>query len=320
MSSDVRLSVVIVNWNSRDDLRACLSSLKSQTHQNVEIIVIDNGSSDGSAEMVSVDFPQYRLIPEIENLGFAEGCNRGIELATGPWVAMLNNDCIADPNWTRALVDAADRAHPSCGMLQSLLLFLDRPDTINSTGIELTAHGGGRDRHRDRSRTADGVSTAQPIFCPTAGAAAYRRTMLDAIRLPTGYFDRDYFMYLEDLDLGWRARLAGWTAEYVPDSIAYHKWHGSADRHGRAWLTTTARINRIRTLLKNASLGFMAKTITRYPSEVVGELWQGRARMGGHLARAVWRGLAQRPKVSAMARVDRRELEREWVRPVDLSA
>jgi hypothetical protein len=270
--------------------------------------------------MASVDFPQCRLIRETENLGFAEGCNRGIAAATGPWVAMLNNDCIADPDWAQALIARAERVDSTCGMLQSLLLFLDRPDTINSTGIELTAHGGGRDRHRDRSRTAVGVSTAHSIFCPTAGAAAYRRTMLDAIRLPTGYFDRDYFMYLEDLDLGWRARLAGWTAEFVPGSIAYHKWHGSSDRHGRAWLAATARINRIRTLLKNASFRFILQTVTGYPSEVVQELTQDRARLGGRLAGAVWRSLAQRPKVSAMARVDRRELEREWAKPVDLPA
>lgn len=317
---DVRLSVVIVNWNSREELRACLSSLKSQTHQDLEIIIVDNGSSDGSAEMVSADFPQCRLIRQTENLGFAEGCNRGIEAATGPWIAMLNNDCVADSNWARALVEAAGHAHPTCGMLQSLLLFLDRPTTINSTGIELTAHGAGRDRDRDRSRTTAEVLTAQPIFCPTAGAAAYRRTMLDAIRLSTGYFDRDYFMYLEDLDLGWRARLAGWSAQFVPDSIAFHKWHGSSDRHSRAWLTTTVRINRIRTLLKNASFRFMAKTITQYSFEVIEELQHGRLQMAGRLARVVWRSLALRSTVSAMARVDRGELEREWVKPVALSA
>jgi hypothetical protein len=309
----VRFSVVIVNWNSRDDLRACVASLRSQTHADLEIIVVDNGSSDGSAEMVSAEFPECVLIRERENLGFAEGCNRGIDAAAGAWVAMLNNDCIADPDWARALVDAAEQSVPACGMLQSLMLFQDRPDTINSTGIELTAHGGGRDRDRDRPRHSDGASTPQTIFCPTAGAAAYRRGMLDAIRLSSGYFDREYFMYLEDLDLGWRARLAGWTAEYVPGSVVHHKWHGSADRHGRDWLTAAARVNRIRTLLKNASPRFLARTIAAHGAEVVELVKDGRTAVARRLARAVRRSLAQRREVSALARVDRRALERAWV-------
>jgi GT2 family glycosyltransferase len=308
----VRLSVVIVNWNSRDDLRACLVSLRSQTHPDLEVIVVDNGSTDGSPEMVSADFPECTLLTQTTNLGFAEGCNRGIEAATGPWVAMLNNDCVADPGWARALVDAAEHAAPACGMLQSLLLFLKQPGTINSTGIELTAHGGGRDRDRDRPRPAVDAATPEPIFCPTAGAAAYRRAMLDAIRLSTGYFDRDYFMYLEDLDLGWRARLAGWTAHYIPGSVVYHKWHGSSDRHGRSWLVIAVGINRIRTLLKNASPLFLVRAGAVFGFEIVELMQHGGLPAVRRLIVAVRRSLARRREVSAMARVERRAVERAW--------
>jgi GT2 family glycosyltransferase len=246
----VRLSIVIVNWNSRDDLRPCLESLRAQTLRDFEIIVVDNGSTDGSAAMVASDFPECRLLAQPGNLGFAEGCNRGIEGATGDWIATLNNDCVADAGWAQALVEAAEHAPASCGMLQSLMLFLERPGTINSTGIELTALGGGRDRHRDRSWPNDEARRPSSIFCPTAGAAAYRRTMLDAIRLSTGYFDRTHFMYFEDLDLGWRARLAGWEALYVPASLVRHKWHGSTGRHGSSWLAVLAGVNRVRTQIK----------------------------------------------------------------------
>ena len=173
---------------------------------------------------------------------------------------MLNNDCVAEAGWAQALVDAASRAPASCGMLQSLMVFLDRPGTINSTGIELTALGNGRDRHRDRSWPNDDSKRPAAIFCPTAGAAAYRRAMLDQIRLSTGYFDRNHFMYLEDLDLGWRARLAGWDALYVPDSVVRHRWHGSTDRHGASWLAVLSGINRVRTQLKNASPSLIART------------------------------------------------------------
>jgi hypothetical protein len=310
----MRLSVVIVNWNSRDDLRACLDSLKSQTHPDLEIIVVDNGSSDGSAEMVSTAFPGCRLLAQHDNLGFAEGCNRGVDAATGPWVAMLNNDCVADPAWAAALVDAAERAPASCGMLQSLMLFLDRPGTINSTGIELTALGGGRDRHKDRAWPNAASAQAAAIFCPTAGAAAYRRAMLDQIRLSTGYFDRSHFMYFEDLDLGWRARIAGWEAEYVPGSVVRHKWHGSTDRHGTSWLVVLSGINRVRTQLKNASPFLMAKTSPVTAIEAVQITKHGGIAALRRLADAVRESLALRQEVSAMARAARRSVERSWTR------
>jgi GT2 family glycosyltransferase len=308
----VRLSIVIVNWNLRDDLRACLESLRAQTLSDLEIIVVDNGSTDGSASMVASDFPASRLLAQSENLGFAEGSNRGIEASTGEWVATLNNDCVAEAGWAQALAEAAERAPASCGMLQSLMVFLDRPATINSTGIELTALGSGRDRHGDRPWPNDDARRSSAIFCPSAGAAAYRRTMLDAIRLSTGYFDRTHFLYFEDLDLGWRARLAGWDALYVPESMVRHKWHGSTDRHGASRLAVLAGINRLRTQIKNASPSFIARTS---PVTIAKTLEiAGRAGVDGlsRLKAAVQESLAMREEVEKMARVSRRAVERSW--------
>jgi GT2 family glycosyltransferase len=308
----VRLSIVIVNWNSRDDLRRCLESMRAQTLRDIEVIVVDNGSTDGSTAMAAAEFPDCRLLAQSDNVGFAEGCNRGIEVSTGDWVAMLNNDCIADPRWAQALVDAADRAPASCGMLQSLMLFLERPGTINSTGIELTALGSGRDRHRDRPWPNDASRREAAIFCPTAGAAAYRRTMLDAIRLSTGYFDRTHFMYSEDLDLGWRARLAGWDAVYVPASMVRHKWHGSTDRHGASWLAVLSGINRVRTLIKNGSPSLIARTSPVTIVETL-EIARHAGRDGlRRLHAAVRESLAARAEVTKMARVGRRSVERAW--------
>jgi GT2 family glycosyltransferase len=308
----MRLSVVIVNWNSRADLKACLESLAAQSHTDLEIIVVDNGSTDGSATMVANEFSQCRLLAETDNLGFAEGCNRGIDASTSAWVAMLNNDCVAEREWAGALADAARRAPESCGMLQSLMLFLDRPHTVNSTGIELTALGGGRDRHGGRRWPNEASSRPAAIFCPTAGAALYRRAMLDRIRLSTGYFDRTHFMYFEDLDLGWRARLAGWDALYVPESRVRHKWHGSTDRHGASWLAVLSGINRVRTQIKNASPFLIARTS---PVTMVETLEI--ARHGGidglrQLTRAVRESRALRREVSRTMRVGRRTIERTW--------
>src|SRR6476620_7108509 len=110
----MRLSVVIVNWNTREDLDACLSSLREQSHRDLEIIVVDNGSTDGSAGMIAERFPEVTLLAETENLGFAEACNRGIAVSTAEWVALLNNDTVVRPDWARELVQAASTAPPTC--------------------------------------------------------------------------------------------------------------------------------------------------------------------------------------------------------------
>jgi N-acetylglucosaminyl-diphospho-decaprenol L-rhamnosyltransferase len=307
------LSVVVVNWNSRDDLRACLSSLAAQTHRELEVIVVDNGSSDGSAEMVGSEFPASILIREHDNLGFAAGCNRGIDASHGDWVALLNNDAVAERGWAKALVEAIERAPSECGMLQSLLVYQERPGIVNSTGIELTHSGGGRDR--DGGKALEDATPSPDILCPTAGAAAYRRAMLDDVRLPNGFFDEDHFMYYEDLDLGWRARLAGWSARYVGDSVVLHRWHGSSDRHGPSWLVVISCTNRLRTLLKNASVPFIVRTSPRTVLELAKLIWHGKSAAAISLARAIRTSVRLRARVGAMSRIPRRTLEQKWTAP-----
>jgi GT2 family glycosyltransferase len=304
------LSVVIVNWNSKDDLSACLQSLEQQTHQELEVIVVDNGSEDGSIEHVRARFPSVHLIEAGENLGFAEGCNRGIAEAHGPWIALLNNDAVADARWAEELVRAAEKADPRCGMLQSVMYFLDKPDVINSMGLFITRSGGGIDRREGEKREH---AARENIFCPTGGAAAYRRAMLDEVRLPVGWLDREYFMYAEDLDLGWRAQLAGWTAELVPDSWVLHKFHGSTVRRGRAWFVVMTRTNRLRTLLKNASPAFLALTVPYTFLEMVELAWHGGWPAVRALPTAVRQSLRQRANIAQRATVDRRSIEQRWV-------
>jgi len=306
----MRLSVVIVNWNSRDDLAECLESMVAQTHQDLEVIVVDNGSQDGSVAMVRERYSRFRVLDEGKNLGFAEGCNRGIAAASGEWVAMLNNDTVAEPRWAEALVAAADVGPPELGMLQSLMLFMQKPDVVNSTGIELDRYGSGVDRGEGASR----ANAQQPaeIFCCCAGAAAYRRSMLEQIKLKSGYFDRQHFMYSEDLDLGWRARLAGWSARYVPDSVVLHRYHGSSDRHGPLWLQTMGTTNRVRTLLKNGSLRLIAtqslallRLSFKLGRQAGADGWRA-------LARAVKSGIGTRSEVNALCKHSRLDVEARW--------
>ncbi len=312
-SRPMLLSVVVVNWNSKNELEACLASLQVQTHSELEVVVVDNGSTDGSVQMVRERFPAVNLLAESDNLGFAEGCNRGIAVCAAPWIALLNNDAVADSRWAEEFVRAAETVPETCGMLQSLMLFQHEPDTINSTGIELAKSGGGRDRKEKQQRPAAG-GPLEEIFCPTGGAAAYRRAMLEQLKLPSGYFDRDYFCYCEDMDLGWRARVAGWSAFFVPSSIVLHRYHASSSRRGHAWLAQIKGINRIRTLLKNASVRFILKTSPHTAFEVAEVLWYGRIDGAGKLLGAVQTSLQQRLMVRRLRQVPRRAIERSWVR------
>lgn len=304
------LSVVIVNWNSEDDLRACLSSLQAQTVRDFETIVVDNGSEDGSAEMVRREFGEVKLIEAGANLGFAEGCNLGIEASRGSWAFMLNNDTVADPRWAEALLGAIEAAPSHCGMVQSMLLFMDRPHTINSTGIRLRPNGRGSDRQEGCLR---GEAVAGPIFCPTAGAAAYRRSMLEQVALADGYFDRRHFCYFEDLDLGWRARLAGWSARVDPASWVLHRYHGSSHRHGDGWLARIGHTNHYRTIVKNASWSLVAGAIPKCLIQAAQIARYGGTKGISDAALAIAEALETRDEVERLRVVDRRALETRWI-------
>ncbi len=308
----MQLSIVIVNWNSRDDLAACLESLRAEGSEDFEVIVVDNGSQDGSVELLRERYPEVTLLAQPTNLGFAEACNLGIAASTGEWAVMLNNDTVVEPGFIEALKQSATTAPRDCGMLQCLMLFMNRPEVTNSTGIVLRGDGGGSDRGAGRRRTT--WTSTEDIFCPTAGAAAYRRTMLEEVRLGQGYFDRSHFCYLEDLDLGWRARLAGWSAQLVPGAVVHHRYHGSSDRHGRAWHTVISKTNRTRTLVKNASWPFLLRV-----GPVLAANWLAIWRAGGvtavrRLPEVLGQAWASRAEVTRMARVGRRTTERAWVK------
>jgi GT2 family glycosyltransferase len=302
---------VVVNWNSRDDLDRCLASLDRQTCRTVETIVVDNASGDRSAEMVRARFPNVVLLEQAKNLGFAEACNRAIEVSRGEWVALLNNDAIAEPEWAERLVAAAEVAVPECGMLQSTMYFLGSEAKINSLGLRLTRSGGAIDRAEGETRRPSGEQ--EPIFCPSGGAGAYRRSMLETIRLRTGYLDRDYFCYCEDSDLGWRAQLAGYTAKLVPDAVVRHQWHASTAKRGRGWFVTMTRTNRLRTLVKNASPLFLVTTAPHSLWELCELAWHGGIEALVMLPKALKESKALRGDVAKIAVRARRDVEKRWV-------
>lgn len=213
-----RASVVIPTWNGAALLRTALLSLRRQTYRDFQVVVVDNGSRDRTREMLADEFPDVVCVPLPENCGFAAAVNRGIGVAKGEYVALLNNDAEAEPGWLGALVAVLDR-RPDVGSVASKMLDAGRPGIIDAAGdtMSLFAWNAGHGEP-DGPKFARG----REILSACAGAAAYRRTLFDAV----GMFDEAYFAWFEDVDLGIRAQLAGFRCWYEPDAIVRH--HGSA--------------------------------------------------------------------------------------------
>ena len=311
MSDAFAITLLIVNWNGCADLRDCLQSLAQQSDRDFAVLVVDNGSTDESCAMLRREFPAVRILETGENLGFAEGCNRGISAVHTPWIFVLNNDTRLDPHAIRELRQAAQRGNAQLGMLQARIVFMDRPAVTNSTGVSVQSDG--RFIDRDFAAPLRASDIPEEIFCASAGAALYRREMLEAVRLPSGVFDRSFFMYYEDVDLGWRCRLAGWSAAYVPQAIVHHRFQGSASRQKRAFVATHCHANKLRTLLKNASLRYIGRALPFVLLRDVAPLFRHqRGAAFGLLGKALRDGFAQRGLVRRLARRPRREIETRW--------
>jgi GT2 family glycosyltransferase len=304
------LAVVIVNWNSREDVLAGIHSLRHQPSFGLDIVVVDNGSSDGSVGAIRREFPDVRVIESGTNLGFAEGCNRGIKATSSEWVFLLNNDAAVAPSCMAELRRAAAGAPEDVGMIQPMIVFATKPTHVNSSGVVVFRTGQARDRHFAEPVLA--ATSAEDPFCSSAGAALYRRSMLERVQLGTGYLGRDFFMYFEDVDLGWRCRLAGYRAIYVPDARVLHRFQGSSRRRGNAFVTTQCRINRIAMMVHNASIGFILRSwiVTAY--EVKAILQEVGVRPLLDLLRRLPTLITDRIRIGRMSRIGRRQLERAW--------
>ncbi len=212
------ISIIIPNWNGAHHLPTCLDSLRQQTYVPFETILVDNGSADDSVPLVRNRYPDVRLLLLPENRGFAGAVNAGItQAARGEIIALLNNDTEADPGWLAGLQAALDR-HPGAGMAASKILLFDLRDHFHSAG-----DGYGRDGipiNRGVWQQDDGqFDKEELIFGGCGGAVVYRRSMLDEV----GLLDESLGSYCEDVDLNWRAQLAGWKCVYAPKAVVYHK-------------------------------------------------------------------------------------------------
>lgn len=216
------VSVVIPNYNGMHWLTPCLEALGRQSYQSFEIIVVDNGSVDGSVRLLKEVFPEVRLLCCVKNEGFAAAVNKGIAAAGSKYVVLLNNDTVPDPDWLNALVEAAEAAPEQTAAFASCMLMMDKPDCMDNAGDIFSWQG---------SAVKRGYGCPQRLYKDSAyvlsvcaGAALYRREVLERM----GGFAEYFFAYLEDVDLGVRLRLAGYDSLYVPEAKIRHAGHGSA--------------------------------------------------------------------------------------------
>ena len=250
-----KASVVIPNYNGARWLPDCLDALAGQQFDDFEVIVVDNGSTDGSVTSIENRHLHVRLISLRENTGFARAVNRGIRETRADYVALLNNDTVVRPQWLGALVQLLEASSHEVAAVASLMLSLDEPNLVDDAGDCLSWTGAAE--KVGHGRPADEFRTRREVFSPSGGATLYRRSFLEQM----GGFDEHFFAYLEDIDLGLRGRLAGYRYLLEPEAEVLHKGHGSAIRR-RDYVRLLTK-NRLMVFAKNVPSSLLLKHLLR---------------------------------------------------------
>ncbi len=244
------VSIIVVNWNGMRFLHDCLASLERQTWREREIIIVDNGSSDGSVDCIRNWTKRLGRAEGIyldRNTGFCEGNNIGFSKARGEWIALFNNDAVAEPGWLEELVRHGD-VDSRVGMLGSKILFVEPKGIIDKAGHLIYWDGQNRGRGTMERDTGQ-YDKVEEILWPDACAALYHRQVFEE----TGGFDESFFAFGDDADLGMRARLLGWSARYVPTAVVHHRHSATAGAYSPLKVMLVER-NRLLLAVKNFSL------------------------------------------------------------------
>lgn len=274
-----KVSIIIPNWNGQHHLDTCLSSLRKQSFTDHEVILVDNASSDDSVAFVRQNFPEVKLLVLGDNLGFTGGCNAGYANAQGDYIVLLNNDTEADEGWLAAIVQAFEQRQDVGSVTGKIMLF-DQRDHFHTAGDYYRLDGLPGNRgvwQEDRGQ----YDRQEYVFSACGAAAAYRRTMLEEI----GFLDERFFFSCEDVDMGWRAQMAGWRVLYVPTAVVYHKVKASG---GGVTASYYDGRNYLYLIWKN------------YPSSLLRHHWRSilRAQLRiSHDALRSWRGAAARARL-----------------------
>lgn len=252
-------SLIILTFNSIRFIKSCLESVFVQDYKDFEVIVVDNGSRDGTIAFIEENYPQTRVIKNKKNLGACKGRNQGIEIAQGRWILTLDCDVILSKDFLSKIISFANNSADSVGMFQPKILQKDKK-TIYSCGIYLSKLrrfydlGAGMPDGNKFDKTGN-------IFGACCAAALYKRQMLEDLKEKTGYFDGRFFFLVEDVDLAWRAQKRGLKTVYYPEAACYHSGNSSGyDKKFRQYLCFR---NRYYSIIKNEGIKDYVKRI--YP-------------------------------------------------------
>lgn len=301
----VTASIIIPNWNGLHHLKVCLQALCKQQFEQFEVILVDNNSTDGSQKFVKENYPEFQVIELKENQGFTGACNAGYAAAQGEIILLLNNDTEVEPEWLSAIVDAFQR-YPEAGIIASKILLFDQRDHFHTAGDFYRINGipGNRGVWQKDIGQYD---QEEFIFGACGGAAAYRRSLIDDI----GFLDENFYFSCEDVDISWRAQLAGWKVLYVPTAVVYHKLKASGGNKtasyydGRNFLYLIWK-NYPNSLLKKHGLAILRGQLSLTLAAL--RSWRGpasRAHIRGQLAGliGIFRCLPDRRKIQANRRL-----------------
>ena len=286
------VSIIVLNYNGKKYLANCLGSITNSTFNNYEVILVDNASKDGSADFVRRRFPSIKVIQTEKNLGFPEGNNIGARYATGTYLIFLNNDTEVTPNWLEQMVKSIE-ANPSAGVCGSKVLLLDKKNVIDVIGgfmCDIFGYGLNALGHLEKDNNQyDGE---KEVFSIVGASLLIKRKVFEEI----GGFDSSYFLLGEDIDLSWRAQLAGYKVIVDPLAIVYHKSMGTIknkqNQKERAELRFLSERNTLRSLLKNYDQLTLFKVLPCYFMLLVFEIGFFLAAKKAHLAFADIRSVA----------------------------
>lgn len=240
----MKVTIVIPNYNGKHFMEPCLSSLSEQTYKDFHILVVDNASSDGSIEYMEENYPDIELIKLQKNYGFSKAVNIGIQYSRTPYVILLNNDTTVDTRYVEEMVKAIEKSSKIFSV-SSKMIQMYHPELIDSAGDLYTLLGWGV--CRGCGRPVSNYTKYDEIFTACAGAAIYRRSVFDEI----GYFDENHFAYLEDIDIGYRARIYGYYNMYCPTALVYHVGSGTSGSKYNSFKVKLAARNNLYLNYKN---------------------------------------------------------------------